>query len=88
MSVYLINYTLHSPGQNHRVIREYINSFSSCKLDNTVWLIDTRKELSQLLKEINGLIDKNDDVSILTINATNNLISTKPDCKKWFNRPK
>lgn len=84
MSVYLITYDLHDPGQDYSDLHDAIESYGDfCHILESCWLIDTTDSVSDVRDELKTHIDSNDRLFVFKqsgVWAT----SFSNDCTDWL----
>ncbi|WP_312754066.1 CRISPR-associated protein Cas2 [Rummeliibacillus suwonensis] len=69
MTVRLITYDLNSPGQDYKKLYEKIKSYGSwAHYLDSVWFVQTTKNISDIRDDLKQVIDKGDHIFICTVN--------------------
>lgn len=68
MTVRLITYDLNSPGQDYEKLYEKIKSYGPwAHYLESVWLVKTTKDITEIKNELKQFIDENDNLFICTV---------------------
>lgn len=64
MPVYLVNYDLHSPGQNYDLLIDRIKSYECCPVLASTWAIATSDTPKQIIDFLSMPLDANDEIMV------------------------
>lgn len=67
MSLFLLTYDLRQPGQDYDKLTDAIKALDSNHIMQSVWLIKTDMERTDLFNRLHGLITKNDEMALVEI---------------------
>ena len=82
MSVYIVTYDLKSPGRNYQPIYDYLKRFKNCHGLESVWLIDTAIDSSQIRDDLQKLVDSNDVIFVVELKQ--HWASLRFTCSAWL----
>ncbi|MBN1187314.1 MAG: hypothetical protein JXB49_33860 [Bacteroidales bacterium] len=67
MSILLITYDLHKPGQNYDDFYKVIKQYTWARLSESSYVIDTNNTPSEIYNQLSPHMDKNDQMYIITL---------------------
>ena len=80
MNIYLISYDLMTPGKDYSRLHAHLKSYNGwAKPLESVWLIKSSLEISELRDQIHAFMDYNDKVLVIDITGK---------AAAWLNLPK
>lgn len=72
MNSYIISYDLVTPGRNYQPVYDYMKKFSDqVKPLQTVYLVYTNMQASEIRDNLKSLVDVNDKVIVVKLNTSN-----------------
>jgi hypothetical protein len=85
MTVYSINYDLHSPGQEYEDMHEAIKGFGAWwhHLEST-WLVDTSSSASDIRDELKQYLDSNDELLVTRLSGNWASWGIKDSGNEWL----
>jgi len=76
--------SLNTPGNDYEDLIEAIRSYGSyCKLQKSVWFIDSRKTAAEIRDDLKQHIDSNDDLFVGDMRK-HWAAANKPKCVDWL----
>lgn len=86
MSVKLISYDLHKPGQEYTNLINAIKEYGTwCHLHDSVWLVSTSKTSEQVFYSLNPHIDSNDSLYVCEVTPASSVwIHLSEEKNKWI----
>ena len=85
MSVYSINYDLHSPGQDYDELYEAIKDLGPwwhCL--ESVWLVDTSSSATDICDELKQYLDSNDEILVTRLSGSWAARGLSEECNDWL----
>lgn len=64
MSVFIVSYDLKSPGKDYSNLYDAIRRYTSCRILDSVWLVDSSESAAQIRDYLKGYIDSNDELLV------------------------
>lgn len=89
MSVIIVTYDVNEFGKEYRLIYKHLDKYNYCKSLNSVWLLDTEKEPSEIRDELKEITDNYGKIFIVKMSRSwSGWSGQNFGCADWLNNPK
>lgn len=85
MNTVLIAYDLRAPGRNYQPVYDYLQAHSQwCHLQESVWLVRTSLNASQIRDALRQLVDDNDHLATFVVTGDDWAASSDQERLNWM----